>query len=79
MKSCKPNQPVECEERDRLDAAYEAALLKKHELESELASQLTSPNANVAKQAQKRLDRESRHAGHLLEQWLIHWKKHGCR
>lgn len=48
MKSCPLDRPVECDERDRLDAAYKAARASQYELESELASQLTSPSKNIA-------------------------------
>jgi hypothetical protein len=79
MKSCPIGGSVECEERDRLDAAYEAAKAKLDELESELGGQITSSNPNVSKPAKKRLEREQKHVSHILHQWLTHWKKHGCR
>lgn len=78
MRSCQIGE-IECEERDRLDAAYEAAKLRLHELESELAPQITSHNPNVSKPAKRRVEREQKHVSHILHQWLIHWKKHGCR
>lgn len=70
---------IPCEERDRLDAAYQLALRTKYDLESELAQQLSSPNPHVVKRAKKQIERASKHAGHLLNEWLTHWKKHGCR
>lgn len=77
MKNC--GLPVEYPERDRLDAAYENAKRKLHDLESELGQQINSPNPNISKPAKRRLEREQKHVSHILHHWLIHWKKHGCR
>ena len=69
---------IPCDERERLNAAYQTALQDARELEFRLPEELVSSDLNVKRRAKSDLERAKRRPSHLLEELLAHEKKHGC-
>ena len=67
-----------CEERDKLEAAYQAALQAKREIEFQLSEDLVSSDLNVKRRAKNELERAQRRSSHVLEEMSAHEKKHRC-
>jgi hypothetical protein len=67
-----------CEERDRLEAAYQTALQATREIELRLSEDLVSSDLNVKRLAKNELERAQRRSSHVLEELSAHGKKHRC-
>ena len=73
-----PIAPLPCEERERLEKAYQEALQAKYRLEDQVERELVSKDRNQAKRAKKQCAAALRHAIHILNELLKHERKHEC-
>jgi len=69
---------VACEERERLETAYRDALRSRDELETQLSARIVSSNPNTQRRTKNELRRASKRPSHLLDELMVHRKKHGC-
>ncbi len=79
MKRCGPrNPPVPCEERERIEKAYQNALQDRYALEDRTTREIVSKDRNKAKLAKRQATKALEHAIHILEELRTHEQKHGC-
>ncbi len=67
-----------CQERERLQQAYQDALQKKHAVESALDREVVSVERSRARRAKNQREDALGHAIHILYELMAHERKHGC-
>jgi hypothetical protein len=79
MKHKSPRKPpLLCEERERLEKAWQNALQDRYALEDRTTHEIVSNDKNKAKLAKKQAAKALKHAIHILEELLAHRQKHRC-
>lgn len=72
------HQRLPCEERERLEKAYQDALQKKHAVEDALDREVVSVERSRARRAKNQREDALGHATHVLNELMAHERKHGC-
>ena len=73
------NEPIICEERDRLSEISLKAQQAACELEERLGRLLVSHNRTVARKAKSDIEKARRRAGKTFMALMSRQQKHGCR
>jgi|SRR5215469_4453043 len=67
-----------CQERARLEAAYQEALRRGDELEASLSEETVSSKGSKVREAKRRSEEALRRAIHILDELRAHERKHEC-
>ena len=71
-------QKLPCEERERLEKAYQDVLRKRDTIEAELDRELVSGERSQARRAKNLRGDAMAHSAHILLELMAHERKHGC-
>lgn len=71
-------QKLSCEERERLEKAYQDVLRKRDEIEAELDQELVSGKRTRSRRAKNLREDAMGHSAHILNELMAHQRKHGC-
>jgi len=71
-------QRLQCEERERLEKAYQDALRKRDAIEVQLDQELVSGERRRTGRARNQREDALGHAIHIQKELMAHERKHGC-